>query len=449
MSILYINRKYYDKFLETDALKVIQLYNFSDRDDFLRKIIVFLNARYPFLNITEWRLMPQEENSIYAMYNGYIKGDFADYDEVIVSFSDPYTKEGNTIISQQVMPMLQKKISDNPNFLFDKRIKKIYLLTSHKSSFFDVSKNSIKEDSNGSSLQLLVKCLNTLGFDVYSFIPILNLDTDHGYTSLQELVEQMDYIQSQNSGNLNHKQITLSGNNVIGSFARRPKGQDEKYFAIRFLTAIMLNNNYHYDVSQAYDISGQTPMMEMLLNFAAYVERNHIIFDQNVEMSDEEYIKILEKEDEFQDKLRELASKYGKDGNKFAESVVRLPEVQNELRRRLIKKQGCKCLMCNVTNQELLIASHIKQASECDIYGKADIDNAFLLCANHDKLFDKYLITFKSDDGQIMISDKLTDDEIKLCNLDANYKLPQDILTQSRVKYLIWHNEKFKKKNDD
>lgn len=53
--------------------------------------------------------MDQEENGVYSMYNGYIKGTFDDYDEVIVSFSDPVTKEGNTIISQQVMPMLQEK----------------------------------------------------------------------------------------------------------------------------------------------------------------------------------------------------------------------------------------------------------------------------------------------------------------------------------------------------
>ena len=66
--------------------------------------------------------MPQEETQTYAMYNGYIKGDFIDYNEVIVSFSDPYTKEGNTIISQQVMPMLQQKISENKNSFYMRRL---------------------------------------------------------------------------------------------------------------------------------------------------------------------------------------------------------------------------------------------------------------------------------------------------------------------------------------
>lgn len=447
MSTLFINQKYYDKFLESNSKKVIQLYGYADRDVYFKEIIKFLNDKYSFLNVSNFEIMPQEEAQTYQMYNGYIRGAFTDYDEVIVSFSDPYTKEGNTIISQQVMPMLQKKISENPNFLYDKRIKKIFLLTSHKAAAFKAESNCIREDSRGSTLQLLVKCLNTLGFDVHSFIPILNLETSHKFSSIQELIDDIAYIQNQNPGNLQHKYIELIGNRVIGSFAQKPKGQDEKYFAIRFLTAIMLNNNNLFDISQAYHVSEKSQMIKMLLIFSNYVERNNLTLTENTEMSDEEYIEILKKEDEFIEKLKKLADKYGDDGNKIVTSLVRLPEVQKELRKRLIKKYGCKCLMCNTTNEELLIASHIKQSGVCDIYDKADIENAFLLCANHDKLFDKYLISFKADDGKIMISDQLTDDETELCNLDFEYYLPSKLLTDKRRKYLIWHNKEFEKKN--
>lgn len=449
MSTLYISQKYYDKFLEPNAQKVIQLYGFSDRDTYFREIIKFLNIKYPFLNIDNLGLLSSEETNTYSMYNGYIAGDFHDYDEITISFSDPYTKEGNTIISQQVMPMLQKKITNDYNFLFNKRIKKIFMLTSHKAVAFDMSKNSIKEDSRGSTLQLLVKCLKTLGFDVFPFIPIDNLDTNHSFSSVEELVDDIAYIQNQNSGNLQHKHIELHGNKVVGSFAQKPKGQDEKYFAIRYLTAIILNYHNKYDVSQAYQISGQTQMMEMLFNFANYVQNNDIIYNSELEMSDDEYLKAIKKEDEFLTKLKELASKYGEDGNTVITSKVRLPEVQQELRKRLIKKHGCKCLLCNIENEELLIASHIKDSSECDIYGKADTENAFLLCANHDKLFDRYLISFNFIDGRIMISNKLTETEKELCNLDPDFCLPEEMLTEQRVEYLIWHNDEFEKKNGD
>lgn len=450
MSTLFITDKFYNKFIEDEsAKKVINIYGYPNRDSFFNSIISFLNTRYPFLNIDNVDLMTPAEASVYSMYNGFVRGDFADYDEVLVSFSDVFTKEGNTIISQQVMPVLQQKISNNLNYLYEKRVKKIFLLTSHKSNVFSVQANSIKENSYGSTLQLLVKCLVTIGFDVYPFIPVLNLDTTSRFNSVKELVDNVNYIRQQNSGNLQHKQIDLNGNVVVGSFQQKPKGQDEKYFALRYLTAIFLNNHNNYDVSQAYAISEQSNMMEMLYRYAAYVASNDIIYNSSKPMSDEEFMELIEKEDEFLKKLKELAEKYGEDGTRVVTSTVRLAEVQDELRKRLIEKHGCKCLMCNTTNSELLIASHIKPASECDIYGKADLNNAFLLCAAHDKLFDRALISFSFVDGSIMISKKLTQEEKNIYNLDPSFKLPDELMTPERVAYLMWHNAEFEKKDNE
>lgn len=449
MSKLFVTQRYYDKFIDGDAKKVIRLYGFANREEYFNGIIKFLNDKYSFLNIDGIDIMNPEEASVYSMYNGFVRGDFTDYDEVLVSFSDPYTKEGNTIISQQLMPMLQQRISADMKFLYNKRIKRIFLLTSHKVSMFDASRNSIKEDARGSTLQLLVRCLVTLGFDVHPFIPIFNLTVGPRFNNIQELVSDMEYIKGQNAGNLQHKQIQIVDNKVIGSFSQVPKGQDEKYFAIRYLTAIILNKHNQYDVSQAYNISGRTQMMEMLYYFANYVQSNDIIYGESESMSDEEFMVLIKKEDNFLSKLKILAEKYGEDGTRSVTTTVRLSEVQDELRKRLIKKYGCKCLLCNTKNEELLIASHIKPASECDIYGKADLDNAFLLCAAHDKLFDRNFITFSFIDGSIQISKKLSDEEIKIWNLDENYCLPAEMLTPERREYLIWHNDEFEKKNGD
>ena len=116
MSKLYITQKYYDKFIEEEAKKVIQLYGFSDREEYFREVCNFLNKVYSWLDIDDYEIMTKEESSLYSMYNGFVAGSFSEYDEVIVSFSDPYTKEGNTIISQQLMPMLQRRISNDLNF---------------------------------------------------------------------------------------------------------------------------------------------------------------------------------------------------------------------------------------------------------------------------------------------------------------------------------------------
>ena len=106
-------------------------------------------------------------------------------------------------------------------------------------------------------------------------------------------------------------------------------------------------------------------------------------------------------------------------------------------------------MLCNICNKELLIASHIKRDADCEtIDEKIDNNNGFLLCANHDKLFDRYLISFDGLSGKIMISSKLTDEEKKILLLDTNYILPNELMTPERQLYLIWHNSEFIKKEN-
>lgn len=129
------------------------------------------------------------------------------------------------------------------------------------------------------------------------------------------------------------------------------------------------------------------------------------------------------------------------------EETYKATEIQQMYRNRLIDAFGQKCLLCEIRNRELLIASHIKAYAACDsIKEKIDNNNGFLLCANHDKLFDRFLITFDSRTGKIKISPKLTDAEKSACLLDAEYVLPREMLTMERRRYLIWHNNEYEKK---
>ena len=72
-----------------------------------------------------------------------------------------------------------------------------------------------------------------------------------------------------------------------------------------------------------------------------------------------------------------------------------------------------------------------------------------LLCANHDKLFDKFLITFNFYDGKIQISNSLTDEEKRICMLNENICLEEKVLTDKTKEYLMWHNEEFQKLEQD
>ncbi len=83
----------------------------------------------------------------------------------------------------------------------------------------------------------------------------------------------------------------------------------------------------------------------------------------------------------------------------------------------------------------LLIASHIKPWAESEPKEKLDVDNGFLMCPNHDKLFDKGYITF-DDNGKIIISDKLIENDKELLNVDSRKHIE---LTEDNKKYLKFH----------
>ena len=57
MSTLFINEKYYNKLLEPNVEKVLNLYGYLNREDYLKKLINFLNEKYPFLNISNIKFM--------------------------------------------------------------------------------------------------------------------------------------------------------------------------------------------------------------------------------------------------------------------------------------------------------------------------------------------------------------------------------------------------------
>ena len=146
---------------------------------------------------------------------------------------------------------------------------------------------------------------------------------------------------------------------------------------------------------------------------------------------------------------QKLGEKYGIDGTVLVEAMVRNTTLQKIFKHNLILSQHSKCVMCGVTNKELLIGSHIKPASESNAIEKADFNNGLLLCCNHDKLFDRYLITFNFMDGQIEISKSLSNEDIELLGLDKEYKLPEELLTPERMQYLTEHNIEFRNREEN
>jgi hypothetical protein len=109
---------------------------------------------------------------------------------------------------------------------------------------------------------------------------------------------------------------------------------------------------------------------------------------------------------------------------------------QNRFRRDLLLDKGA-CEICGIDDERLLIASHIRSWRSSDNHKRRDKNNGLLLCALHDKLFDKGLISF-SPKGTIVISPTISEANKMIL------KIPSDIrieMNKPKKDYMEWHRE--------
>lgn len=118
------------------------------------------------------------------------------------------------------------------------------------------------------------------------------------------------------------------------------------------------------------------------------------------------------------------------------EAVVKVRINQGEFRNNLLQKYK-HCCLCGVKNPGLLIASHIKPWAESNPTEKLDAENGFLLCPNHDKLFDTGLISF-DENGMVLISDVLTEEDRQLMHIEKGTKIT---VSKKTAEYLAYHRK--------
>lgn len=116
---------------------------------------------------------------------------------------------------------------------------------------------------------------------------------------------------------------------------------------------------------------------------------------------------------------------------------------QGKYREKLLE-QCPFCPITLVTDERVLIASHIKPWAKSDNMEKIDSKNGFMLSPNIDRLFDRGFITF-TDDKIMKASPWLSNMTYKKLNIfpDKKYdKLP----VEGREKYLEYHRKNIFKK---
>ena len=121
------------------------------------------------------------------------------------------------------------------------------------------------------------------------------------------------------------------------------------------------------------------------------------------------------------------------------EAIIMARRGQGIFRERLINKYK-SCIVTGISDERLLVASHIKPWRSADNFERLSSDNGLLLSPLYDKLFDLGLITFKVN-GCISVSNQLSEKDKNLIKIDEQYNYLKDISNNLR-KNIEYHNDK-------
>lgn len=113
---------------------------------------------------------------------------------------------------------------------------------------------------------------------------------------------------------------------------------------------------------------------------------------------------------------------------------------QGQFRQDLLARWNGGCALTGLKNQSLLVASHIVPWADATNAERLTADNGLPLVVHIDCLFDRGLISF-GDDGTLLLSDSLGDNERKVFNF-ARYKGING-LTDGNRHFLRRHRKRF------
>lgn len=126
------------------------------------------------------------------------------------------------------------------------------------------------------------------------------------------------------------------------------------------------------------------------------------------------------------------------------EKIVKTRVSQGAFRRLLLLEHH-HCSLCNIATTSVLRASHIKEWAESSREERIDANNGLLLCANHDALFDRHLISFEPNTGNICISSSIDSEQRNALNISDTAR----ITMSDRMKaYMQVHYKKFIEKDN-
>lgn len=128
--------------------------------------------------------------------------------------------------------------------------------------------------------------------------------------------------------------------------------------------------------------------------------------------------------------------------NTEVERMVRQRVGQDTYRKAMLEYWGGACAVTGVAISEILRASHALPWAECKTDAqRLDVFNGFLLTANLDALFDRFLISFDKA-GYCLVSELISEED--RAHLGLNSRLKLRWLTEQHGAYLQSHRARLR-----
>lgn len=111
---------------------------------------------------------------------------------------------------------------------------------------------------------------------------------------------------------------------------------------------------------------------------------------------------------------------------------------QGKYRKDALALWGNRCAVTGVAEPKVLIASHIKPWRESKDEERVDARNSLILSPTYDKLFDLGFITFKPNNGKIILSSAISPGNWDKLKIDDSRELK--MIPQGTERFLDYHN---------
>ncbi len=121
------------------------------------------------------------------------------------------------------------------------------------------------------------------------------------------------------------------------------------------------------------------------------------------------------------------------------ESLIKSRIGQGIFREKILQKYNGACFISGVSDNRLLIASHIKPWAVSDNNERLDTENGFLMNVLYDKLFDLGIITF-TETGDMLISKSLKEENIERLHITKKRKFDL-LMSPTLKKNLEYHRD--------